>query len=77
MFVFIQIDPTKSFTATFVQLGLFSTSAQYVRIVANMSTFCISAQYVRMNLKEPLMYKSCPKWLCWVYLDANKHFHRI
>ena len=25
MFVFIQIDPTKSFTATFIQLGLFKT----------------------------------------------------
>ena len=21
------------------------------------------------------MYKSCPKWLFWVHLDANKHFH--
>ena len=39
-----------------------------------MSTFCISAQYVRMSLKEPLMYKSSPKWLFWVYLDTNKHF---
>ena len=37
--------------------------AQYVQIVANMSTFCISAQYVRMSLKELLMNKSCPKWL--------------
>ena len=27
--------------------------AQYVRIVANMSTFAISAQYVRMSFKEP------------------------
>ena len=27
-----------------------------------------------MSLKEPLMYKICPKWLFWVYLDANKHF---
>ena len=38
-------------------VGLFSTSAQYVRIVAYMSTFfsAISAQYVRMSLKEPLM----------------------
>ena len=27
-----------------------------------------------MSLKEPLMYKSSPKWLCWVYLDTNKHF---
>ena len=33
--------------------GLLSTSAQYVRKVANMSTFSISAQYVRMSLKEP------------------------
>ena len=55
--------------------GSLSTSAQYLRIVANMSTFAISAQYVRMSLKEPYMYKSCPKWLFWVYLDANKHFH--
>ena len=54
--------------------GSFSTSAQYVRIVENMYTFSISAQYVRMSLKEPLMYKSCPKWLFWVYLDANKYF---
>ena len=46
----------------------------YVRKVANMSTFSISAQYVRMSLKEPLMYKSSRKWLCWVYLDTNKHF---
>ena len=30
----------------------------YVRKEANMSTFSISAQYVRMSLKEPLMYKS-------------------
>ena len=34
--------------------------------------FSISAQYVQMSLKEPLMYISCPKWLCWVYLDTNK-----
>ena len=46
----------------------------YVRTVANMSTFSISAQYVRMSLKESLMYKSSRKWLCWVYLDTNKHF---
>ena len=46
----------------------------YVRKGANMSTFSISAQYVRMSLKEPLMYKSSRKWLCWVYLDKNKHF---
>ena len=46
----------------------------YVRKVANMSTFSISVQYVRMSLKEPLMYKSSRKWLCWVYLDTNKHF---
>ena len=44
-------------------VGLLCTSAQYVRIVANMSTFYISAQYVRMSFKEPLMYKICPKWL--------------
>ena len=30
----------------------------YVRKVANMSTFSISAPYVQMSLKEPLMYKS-------------------
>ena len=46
----------------------------YVRKLANMSTFSISAQYVRMSLKEPLMYKSSRKWFCWVYLDTNKHF---
>ena len=46
----------------------------YVRKVANMSTFSILAQYVRMSLKEPLMYKSSRKWLCWVYVDTNKHF---
>ena len=46
----------------------------YVRKVANMSTFSISAQYVRMSLKEPLVYKSSRKWLCWVYFDTNKHF---
>ena len=39
-----------------------------------MSIFAISAQYVRMSFKEPLMYKSCPKRLFWVYLDANKYF---
>ena len=39
----------------------------YVQKVANMSTFSISAQYVQMSLKEPLMYKSSRKWLCWVY----------
>ena len=49
--------------AKFRLLRVFSTSAQYVQIVANMSTFCVSAQYVRMSLKEPLMNKSCPKWL--------------
>ena len=43
----------------------------YVRKVANMSTFPISAQYVRMSLKEPLMYKISRKWLCWVHLDTN------
>ena len=37
--------------------GLYSTSTQYVRIVANMSTFSILAQYVRMSLKEPLCTK--------------------
>ena len=36
-----------------------------------MSTFSISAQYVRMSLKEPEMYKSSRKWLCWVYLDTD------
>ena len=36
--------------------------------------FSISAQYVRMSLKEPLMNKSCPKWLFWVYLDAKQTF---
>ena len=60
--------------AKFRLIEVFSTSAQYVQIVANMSTFCISAQYVRMSLNEPLMNKSCPKWLFWVYLDANKCF---
>ena len=30
-----------------------SAWAQYVQIVANMSVFAISAQYVRMSLKEP------------------------
>ena len=37
--------------------------------------FSISAQYVRMSLKELLMQKSSRKWLCWVYLDTSKHFH--
>ena len=58
--------------------GLFWTfkylCPMYVRKVANVSTFSISAQYVRMSLKGPLMYKSSRKWLCWVYLDTNKHF---
>ena len=54
-----------------------STSAQYVRIVAYIYVqfFSISAQYVRMSLKEPLMQKSSRKWLCWVYLNTSKHFH--
>ena len=46
----------------------------YVRKVANMSTFSISAQYVRMSPQRALNYKSNGKWLCWVYLDTNKHF---
>ena len=37
----------------FLAYALLSTSAQYVRNVANMSTFSMSAQYVRMSLKEP------------------------
>ena len=45
------------------------------RKVANMSTFCISAQYVRVSLREPEMYKSSRKWLCWVHLDANQKFY--
>ena len=25
--------------------------------------------------ESPFLYKSSRKWLCWVYLDANKKFH--
>ena len=55
-------------------VGLLVPQPSTYEWVAYMSTFSISAQYVRMGLKEPLMQKSCPKWLFWVYLDANKHF---
>ena len=33
--------------------GLLVPQPSTYEIVANMSTFCISAQYVRMSLKEP------------------------
>ena len=33
-----------------------TNSAKYVHI------FSISAQYVQMSIKEPLINKSCPKW---------------
>ena len=46
----------------------------YVRKVVDMSTFSISAQYVRMNLKEPLMYKSSRKWLCFLLFGYKQTF---
>ena len=50
-------------------------SGIYVHFFLSRPNTYKSAQYVRMSLKEPLMYKRCPKWLFWgVYLDANKHF---
>ena len=73
-----KIFETSKTCKMFLYFGLFWTfkylCPMYVRKVANMSTFSISAQYVRMSLKEPLMYKSSCEWLCLVYLDTNKHF---
>ena len=73
-----KIDETSKTCKMLLYFGLFWTFKYlcpiYVRKVANMCTFSFSAQYVRMSLKEPLMYKSSRKWLCLVYLDTNKHF---
>ena len=47
----------------------------YVRKVANMSTFSISAQYVRMSLKEPLMYKRSVNDFVWSIWIQTNIFH--
>ena len=74
-----KIVETSKACKMFLYFGLFWTfkylCPMYVRKVANMSTFSILAQNVRMRLKEPLMYKSSRKWLCWVYWIQTNIFH--
>ena len=53
MFVYIHIDPTKSFTATFVHLGLFGAHLYVLGRDTKVDTFATIRTYWAKVLKDP------------------------
>ena len=68
MFVCIHIDPTKSFTATFVHLGLFGAHCTYWAEIQKVDTFATIRTYWAEVLKGPqlaeIVATFCMFWKC-------------